>query len=85
MKPKINQDNYQNIPKPPDHSNPTCYFYLYTSDRQNEIGNTIPLINDETCASTPEARRLTRSMCATPKNDKNLPEATGSYKYGNGV
>lgn len=45
-------------------------------DRQNEVGNTIPLINDETCASTPEARRLTRSMCATPKNDKNLPEAT---------
>eukprot|EP00105_Crassostrea_gigas_P016516 XP_011433925.1 PREDICTED: targeting protein for Xklp2 isoform X2 [Crassostrea gigas] len=45
-------------------------------DRQNEVGNTIPLINDEACASTPEARRLTRSMCATPKNDKNLPEAT---------
>lgn len=45
-------------------------------DRQNEVGNTIPLIKDETCASTPEARRLTRSMCATPKNDKNLPEAT---------
>ncbi|XP_011433925.2 targeting protein for Xklp2 isoform X2 [Magallana gigas] len=45
-------------------------------DRQNEVGNTIPLINDVTCASTPEARRLTRSMCATPKNDKNLPEAT---------
>lgn len=45
-------------------------------DRQNEEGNTVPLVNDEACASTPEARRLTRSMCATPKNDNKLPEAT---------
>nr|XP_022335373.1 targeting protein for Xklp2 homolog isoform X2 [Crassostrea virginica] len=49
-------------------------------DQQNEVSNTHSLHNDEACSSTPETRRLTRSMCATPQNDKNLPEATEKTK-----
>lgn len=60
------------------HNDPIFVIAFLVSDRQNEEGNTVPLVNDEACASTPEARRLTRSMCATPKNDNKLPEATGT-------
>lgn len=28
-----------------------------------------------------EARRLTRSMCHTPVNEKGLPEASGNIRY----
>ncbi|XP_061197488.1 targeting protein for Xklp2 homolog isoform X2 [Saccostrea echinata] len=49
-------------------------------DQQNEHGNN-PALKEDVCATPPvENRRLTRSMCATPQNEKNLPEATEKKK-----
>ncbi|XP_062592991.1 targeting protein for Xklp2 homolog [Saccostrea cucullata] len=45
-------------------------------DQQNEQGKK-PTLKEDVCATPPvENRRLTRSMCATPQNENNLPEAT---------
>lgn len=54
-------------------------FLLCLSLDQHDDGGNGPLSTEDIGGSPPTGnRRLTRSMCATPQNDKNLPQATGT-------